>query len=441
LAIFSLLAIEARSGLGLGPRERARRQRRFQYRVFAVSCTPVLAYVLISSSVGAVEALQMRIDTVAVWYAAYMIVLFVLFASSMPWLLRNSWETEPMPGGVERSLLESVAALAGFDGRRLFVWRTDRSVANAAIIGLFPRHRVVLFSDLLLAQLDLRELASVFAHEIGHAKRGHVVVFGAWALAALFAADLLATRIAPEDEFWQASILMASTALWAVLFGWMSRRFELEADLYSLRLLGDVSPLIRALEKVSGPHGRARTSWRHFSTQRRIEFLEGVVREPALGSSLERRLRWVARLGIVLFLVVMAAEGYALARQWPTDLLVLDLRRGDYAAAVQRVENRSVEDEDLVALVRKSASLRSGEVAEIETRARAALASRDFAALGQWLDLGALRGDAGMRRVAELISDLKSAPPASESEVEAWREEVPPEWRDALEPLVQAARR
>ena len=76
----------------------------------------------------------MQIETVAVWSAAYAGVMLLLFATSVPWLLRNSWETEPMPEGLERSLLESVSELARFDGRRLFIWRTGNSVANAAII-------------------------------------------------------------------------------------------------------------------------------------------------------------------------------------------------------------------------------------------------------------------------------------------------------------------
>ena len=63
-------------------------------------------------------------------------------------------------------------------------------MANAAIVGFLPGHRTVLFSDSLLAGLPPRELAAVFAHEIGHARRHHVLVFGAWTLVFFLAGDL-----------------------------------------------------------------------------------------------------------------------------------------------------------------------------------------------------------------------------------------------------------
>jgi Zn-dependent protease with chaperone function len=447
--VYSLLAIDARSRLGTASAERTRRTRHFQSRLFAVSLAPVLAYVLISWAIGSFALLRTEIETVSVWNATYAAAMLFVFAASVPWLLRNTWETEPMPGSVQRSTLESVAQAAKFDGRRLFIWRTGNSVANAAVIGLFPRHRVVLFSDLLLSQLDLRELAGVFAHEIGHAKKNHVLVFATWAFAALFGADLLASEIAPNDTLWNAVVMLGAMGIWAIGFGWMSRRFELEADMYSLRLIGDAEPLIGALEKVSGPHGRAKTSWRHFSTVRRIEFLQAMTREPGIGVRLERRLRGLTRAGAIAFLAVMILEGVGLAREWPRDRLMLDLRRGNYASAARRIEDHSVVNEGLAALVGRAASLRQGDVAEVERSARAALASGDFEALGQWLDLGSLRGDADMTKVRDLLSSLK--PGTSDGEAAAIDAQgtagtdellarAPPAWRDALEPLLRAAR-
>ena len=439
--VFSLLSIDARSRLGGGSRERSRKLRRAQWKLFAASLAPILAFVLISSGLGAIAAVRMQIETVAVWNTAYAAVLLVAFIASVPWLLRNSWDTEPMPASVERSLLESVAQLANFDGRRLFIWRTGNSVANAAILGLFPRQRVVLFSDRLLSQLDLRELAGVFGHEIGHAKKNHVVIFAAWAFAALFGADELASWLAPDGFGWNAAVMLGAMALWAFGFGWMSRRFELEADLYSLRLIKDPAPLIGALEKISGPHGRAKTSWRHFSTARRIEFLEAVTRDPAVGQRLERRLSWVARSGIVLFLAVIGVAAFGLAKQWPADQVMLDLRRGAYASAAQRIEHHPVQDADLTALVHRAVGLRQGDLPEIERLAREALSKGDIEAFAQWIDLGALRGNAHMAVVGDLLSALKSEPPPGADEVAERLSQVPAAWRDALEPLLRAMAR
>jgi Zn-dependent protease with chaperone function len=249
--VYTLLAIEVRARLG-GP-SRARATRRSHWRMFSATLLPLLVYVLLASLVGTSRRLTIEIDSVGLWNALYSAFLILLFALGVPWLFRRTWDARPLPPGPERDVLHAVSALARFDGRRLFLWNTGNTASNAAIIGLFPWHRIVVFSDLLLAQLDPRQLACVFAHEIGHAKRRHVLIFAAWALAALFGGELFASAAAPDDPLWNSAILLAAMALWVLGFGWMSRRFELEADIYSLRLMGDADALVGALELVSGP--------------------------------------------------------------------------------------------------------------------------------------------------------------------------------------------
>ena len=435
LVVYTLLAIDARARIGGGARARVRSTFRFQTRLFAASLLPLAGYVLLSWAVGSIPHARLNIETVALWNAAYAASMLLIFAASVPWLLRNTWETEALAAGPERALLEGVAQLSDFRCRKLFVWRTGQSVANAAIIGLFPRQRVVLFSDLLLAQLDLRQLASVFAHEIGHAKKNHVVIFAAWAFAALFAADLAGVHFFPEDAHWAAALLAGSMVVWALVFGWMSRRFELQADLYSLRLLGDPTPLIQALEEVGGAHSRARTSWRHFSVERRVQFLEAVSREPSVGERLDRRLRWLARLGLVAFFLVMALEARGLVQQWPRDQVLLDLREGDYRGAARRVAEGADLDQDLTLIVAQAAELELGDLTELEKRARASISSGDLPAAGRWLDLGALRGS---RDMAQVRAFLSSAQEDARPSQEALSAALPATWRDALAPFLRS---
>ena len=432
LVVYALVSIDARARALGGSRSRAGATWRFQTRLFAASLLPIVGYIMISWSLGQIPHLREGVETVAMWNAAYAAAMLLIFAACVPWLLRNTWETQTLPEGSERSLLESVASLANFRCKQLFVWRTGQSVANAAIIGLFPRQRVVLFSDLLLAQLDLRQLASVFAHEIGHAKKHHVVIFAAWAFAALFGADLLSAHFFPEDPFWSAGVLTAAMGVWALVFGWMSRRFELQADLYSVRLLGDPNSLIQALEEVSGAHGRARTSWRHFSTERRVAFLVDVCRDPSVGQRLERRLAWLAGAGLLGFVLITGLEVQGLIRQWPRDQIVLELRQGDYDQAARRLERAKLGDADLLRLVGRAASLQRGELAELEAHAKAAFEARDFQAAADWLDLGALRGDEPMSLVREVLAATQAEPRPS---LEELRAAVPASWQTALQPL------
>jgi len=435
-AVYSLIAIDARARLMGGARSRA--GLRFQARLFAAAFVPLVGYVLIASLVGAVDDLRLNIETVAVWNALYAGIMLALFAASLPWVLCNTWETEPLPLGPERDLLDAVSERAKFNGRRLFLWHTNFSMANAAIVGVFPAHRVVIFSDLLLSQLDLRQLASVYAHEIGHAKRGHVPIFAAWAFAALFGADLAASALVQGEPVGTALILAASVAIWFLGFGWMSRRFELEADLFSLRLCGDAAPLIAALEQVSGPHARARTSWRHFSTERRIEFLEAAQRDGKQAARLERRLSWIGRIGIVAFLGIMALEARGLLEQWPRDRVLLDLRRGAYASAAERMVQLGDGDPDLGALVQRAAAVGEVNLAQLAERARAALRAGEFEAANQWLDLGALRGDMDMAKVQGVLAAARSRPRADTADL---LQETPESWRSVLEPLLRPLRR
>ena len=413
--VYTLLAIEVRARLG-GP-SRARATRRSHWRMFSATLLPLLVYVLLASLVGTSRRLTIEIDSVGLWNALYSAFLILLFALGVPWLFRRTWDARPLPPGPERDVLHAVSALAGFDGRRLFLWNTGNTASNAAIIGLFPWHRIVVFSDLLLAQLDPRQLACVFAHEIGHAKRRHVLIFAAWALAALFGGELVASAAAPDDPLWNSAILLAAMALWVLGFGWMSRRFELEADIYSLRLMGDADALVGALELVSGPHGQARTSWRHFSTERRVAFLTEAARDPAVGERLERRLRWVSRSGFAALALVLGLQLWGLVGQWPQDRVVVDLRTGQYASAARRLGEGAPLPGALERLVKRARGLTGDPATEVGTdaggvvpieelarRARAALAAGEAREAADWLELGELRGDADMALVRQLLS-------------------------------------
>ena len=168
------------------------------------------------------------------------------------------------------------------------VWDTGNQVSNAAVVGLGPG-RVVLFSDALLAELQPRELAAVFAHEAAHVKRHHVLTFLSWSIAFFAAADLTSLWIGPENELAGAAVLAVTCGLWYLAFGWLSRRFELEADLWSAEATGDPAALASALERVGSIHGHS-AGWRHFGTDERIAFLERAASDASTGPRLRATL-------------------------------------------------------------------------------------------------------------------------------------------------------
>jgi STE24 endopeptidase len=138
--------------------------------------------------------------------------------------------------------------------------------ANAFFTGFGSNKRIALF-DTLIANHTVPELAAVLAHEIGHAKKGHV-----WK-------NLVAGQITLFCFFWFASWFLTQPALFAafgvtrpsyyvglvlftvfvrplaILLGivscYFSRRHEFEADRFAAGAVGGAEPLVSALKKLS----------------------------------------------------------------------------------------------------------------------------------------------------------------------------------------------
>jgi Zn-dependent protease with chaperone function len=432
LVVYEALAIDSRSRLVAATGAARRAWRAFQMRMFLSAAIPITVYIAIAALIGESEYVRVHIEEVQLYNVLFASALLVLLALFLPTLLRNTWETEPIAGGAQRELLHAVAARAGFRSRALLVWKTGNQMANAAIVGLSARSRVVLFSDSLLAELDMPELAAVFAHEIGHAFRHHVPIFIVWVAAFFFGADLLASWLFPHSAWLSAGLVLAIMTVWYFAFGFMSRRFELDADLYSLELLGNPDALIGALERVGG-RLRDVASWRHFSTSERVRFLSRAWLDPKVARALRSNLRAWTIAGALLFLLTAGLQVLALVKEYPREIVAADLRLGNYASAVRHAAGRELET-DAAALVARAGEIgRDGVDGDaIERKARSALHARDGDAALAWLELGAMRG---RRDLAEVRDALKSKRQGDVASVrDALSEDLWQRWRDDLEP-------
>ena len=244
-----------------------------------------------------------------------------------PWLLRYLWRTSPLPPGPLRDRLEAFSRKSGFRCREILVWHTYNHLPNAAVVGVVPGTRYVLITDALLCSCTDEEIEGVFAHEAGHVRRHHVALYAVFAVGFLClctaAADLLVAvgLIAPlesvlsADMTVQQGLLVLAFALfyWVVAFGFLSRRLEQEADVYSLSTASDPAAFLRALQKLSAVSGMpARAgSWRHFSVAHRTRFLAGLLGRPDR-ARLARRGTWLLKSAVVGLCVV--AGLYLLAR-------------------------------------------------------------------------------------------------------------------------------
>jgi Zn-dependent protease with chaperone function len=355
-ALYELLAIDARARALAAGRTELRARRGFQVRMLLSGLVPLVVYALLSWSVELVPGGRELIESVSLYGALWGAGVLALFAAGIPLLFARVLDTAPLPASPATALLDDVARRAGFRCRSLRLWRTEGQMANAAVVGFAAWNRVVLFTDALLERLTPRQLAAVFAHEIGHAVRHHVLSFASWTLALVLGADLVLVAVEPEDPGTVAALALPFLVLWLVLFGYLSRRFELEADLAALELTGDPEALAEALERVGGGH--AARGWR--------------------------------RAGVVLCAVVLALECWVLVDRLPEERVVLDLRRGSFDAAAAHAGEGI--DEELRELAQWSATLPDGlGYAELVERAETALRGGRADESERLLELAALR--------------------------------------------------
>lgn len=298
----------------------------------------------------------------------------------------------PMEDGPLRRRLEAYARRVGLRYRDLYVWRTGGTLPNAAVLGVGARLRCVVFTDALLDRLGEEEVEAVFAHEAGHALHHHLPLFFFFTVGymlALFAASRwvspATTALIEESPLLAAAGALGGMVLYfGLLFGFVSRRLEQQADVHGLLTVGlpggeapsavladparhphlravaageaeaGDHPFVRSLDGIAEAVGGVReiTGWRHFSIADRVEFLRRFCREPAVRASYRGRLRALQGvLGGMLLLFAAAAA---------TDLPV-QVRGPDPAAALDRARSALLRGDPAEARRWLEAGVRGGE--------------------------------------------------------------------------------
>lgn len=410
------------------------RARSFQARMFLSALTPFGLFLAVTWVIGANARVRANVEQVALWAAVLTVVLSVTAILALPAMIRRSWDTIALPAGPVRTLIEGFSRHVDFRCREFVVWRTGYQMANAAVVGLGPRTRVVIFSDLLLSQLPPKELLAVLAHEIGHVARRHVITFFAWSVAFFLTLDVALESFEVRSEWAAGGALIAVLGVWWFAFGWLSRRSELEADLYAMQTTGDVMAMVRALELVGGPHSRSKDSWRHFSTARRIEFLLRAAEDDAFAARLTRRMKLLARTGFALAALACAGKLWRLTESYPDDRVRVALVMGEYERAVALSRDRTDIASDTRRLVECAARL-PAESRTPEALERTAQRELRAGATDSALDTLMLLSLRGEERASAVYDAIESEDAAGAAEALRASE---PEWADAIEAALRA---
>lgn len=173
-----------------------------------------------------------------------------------PVMLRYLWVTRPLPAGPLRARLEGLCRRVGLRYSEILVWESQGLVVNAAVMGLIPPVRYVLLSDGLLAAMSELQIEAVFGHEAGHVRRHHLLYFGVFALLSMLLVggllEFLARAVGLSPSVLQLVALGAMLVIWGGAFGYVSRKFERQADLYGAQCVTEPNA---ACEPGCGVHG------------------------------------------------------------------------------------------------------------------------------------------------------------------------------------------
>jgi STE24 endopeptidase len=268
------------------------------------------------------------------------LLIFLVFS---PELLRRVLQCHPLPDCPLRRRLIEIADRHRIRFRDVLLWKTQNQMGNAAVMGFVPHFRYVMLSDLLLETMHDEQIEAIFAHEIGHVIHRHLYWLMA-ALAALMLAlagpgQMLADAIARlqgqhawlADSVQMAILLGAAIGLFALVFGYVSRKFERQADVFAARTIQstpalqpagvtagfpeemeEIAPMeiesnadhvgrrgaaifCSALDRVAAVNNIpvAARSWCHGSIAKRMRYLEFLSRDSRRTRDFDRFMRWL----------------------------------------------------------------------------------------------------------------------------------------------------
>ena len=242
--------------------------------------------------------LPQRILETNIGQTSYFLAFLIITAIFAPVLIQKFWRCRPLEAGEQRSRIEALCRQAGIQYADIVHWPIfGGRMITAGVMGLVARFRYILVTDALLNMLTPDEVDQVIAHEIGHVKHRHLLLYLLFFIGFMLisytvfpVADLLVFSLRPVRSLIEAmqfsptkfhDIVLGVTLILCIIiyfryiFGYFIRNFERQADTYVFRLFPDAQPLISTFDKIVASSGQPadKPNWHHFSIQQRIDYL------------------------------------------------------------------------------------------------------------------------------------------------------------------------
>lgn len=298
------------------------------------------------------------------------LVMMVMLA---PLVMRWVWATQRLPDGPLRQRLIDMARQERVGIRELLLWNTNHAMINGAVIGLFGFLRYILLTDVLVQALHPRQVEAVMAHELAHVRKHHMAwmaaitisLLGLGTMVGLLTVDaiwLWVSGIWPDldeamDAEWAAQMMAlvpvtVGVGAWWLVFGWVSRRFEMQADAFAVAHLARadvlreeageaneevsdesvknrrelvmtesaVAALCGAFDRIVDVQGlrASRWTWRHGSIAGRQKHLRSLIGKPIDQLPIDRKVGWIrlaALFALTAMVLLLVADQYHMLAQ------------------------------------------------------------------------------------------------------------------------------
>lgn len=295
-----------------------------------------------------------------------------------PVFIRWFWATQRLEDGELRSRLERQCKRIRLKHREILIWDSQGLIVNAAVMGFVSPLRYVMLSDGLLETMNPRQIEAVFGHEAGHVRHYHLQYFVVFSILSMMivggllelAVRALGVDPRAHEGALQLFAMAATLVVWGAGFGWISRSFERQADVFGVRAitpdiesctpdcpihgsgnppseteamsspalcLGAAHVFGGTLQRIADLNGipRDAPSWRHGSINSRCRLIGTLADQPAALGRFDRKLWGMKAAMIALTVIGSAAAAYL---YWPKELFSRGANRpmASYSAIVKR---------------------------------------------------------------------------------------------------------
>lgn len=229
------------------------------------------------------------------------ILIIMIF---LPYFIQKIWQCEKLEDEELANRLEKICQKANFKHAGIKTWTVMGDSLTAAIIGIVPRFRYIMFTKRILREMSPETIEAILAHEIGHSKHKHLVIYPFILLGMVLCLSLFSFYIEPHLSY-PLSILgtiFVVVIYFRLVFGFFSRLFERQADLHVFQLNLPPQHMIDALNYigVATGHSHSIPNWHHFSIQERMNFLQQAMQTPGLISQHHFKVKFFVTLYLIL---------------------------------------------------------------------------------------------------------------------------------------------